>query len=177
MQSRTKLGLIAIGTLLAIRFVFHPWYSWAGEQAQQLAALKMNYQRLNNALARSSLLIARQQLIEADYQQLNALWYTAARANASVNVLQHLERLAKTNQVELSTRNTATLITEGANVLPASLFVRGHPQAVYSFLAAVESNQPVAVLSSIRLNKTAAASDDVSGVLDLQILVKPEAAQ
>lgn len=177
MQQRTKLGLIAIGLLLAIRFVFQPWYTWANEQASQIAALKMNYQRLSGAIERGTQLFARQQSIETDYQQLDKLWYKGNRANVSVNVLQHLEQIAKRYKVELSTRNTGQLVSDGANVIPASLFVRGRPQAIYGFLAAVETSQPVAVLSSVRLTKGSAASNEITGIFDLQVLVKPEEAQ
>tara|TARA_R110002126_G_scaffold10245_43_gene46609 strand:- start:15633 stop:16169 length:537 start_codon:yes stop_codon:yes gene_type:complete len=170
-----KAGLALIIVLVMIRFVIVPWLNWTDSKVEAIQALNQNKKRFQSIQLRNVQLTTQEQTIADGYQRLSALWFAGKTAQAPVQVLQHVEQLAQKHQVELSTRQTGQpAVTEGASVMPVSLFVQGRPQYIYAFLASLESQQPLAVVQNLRLTKPSAASQNMTATLDLNILLQPE---
>lgn len=167
------LGIVAL--LVLAKFILMPWLGWVSAKSQTINQLSVSEQRLSNVQQRSALLLAQQKAIDENYTQLEQAWFAAPQSQLAILVLKHLEAQAKAADVELSTRNTGQIDSKNATTMPASVFVKGKPQNIYRLIAALESGTPRTLFSSIRLVKTSSASNEITGILELLVPLKPEA--
>lgn len=177
MTALQRNGLIAIAVLLLARFIIVPWLDWVQQQNDQIVQLKMNRSKLADIQQKTDSLVALQQLIDQNYQRLSEYWLDAPADQLSVLALKHIEAVAKQHNIELSTRNTGSVSEGGARLLPVKLFVKGVPQNLFNFFHALESGQPMVFVTSVRLTKPSVAVDQISGIVDLQIMLKPAEAK
>jgi hypothetical protein len=177
MTKQQKTGLYIIAVLAFARFAVVPWLEWVDTRISMIQALNQNKERFQNVQSKISQLGDQQQLIFEGYQTLSAMWHEGAGAQASVKIMQHIERTAKKHSIELSTRQAGQpVIVDGVSSIPLSLFIKGMPQNVFAFLVALESSKPLAVIQTARLTKANVASQDMTATLELAVLLKPEQA-
>lgn len=178
MTKRQKTGLYIIAILAIARFLVVPWSEWLDAKISIVRALEQNKERFQNLQSKSSQLTDQQQMISEGYQALSNLWFTGDLSQASVKIMQHVERIAKKHQVELSTRQAGQPVTvDGVSAIPLSLFVKGSPADLFAFILTLESVQPVSVIQNVRMTKANVASQDMTSTVDLAVLLKPERAQ
>lgn len=171
---KNKLLLLTLLVVLIVaKFILVPWLAWINQKTANISQLKLSEMRFSNVQQRSEQLLAQQKAIDENYTTLESIWLTVPENQRTVQVLKHLETLAKKNNVELSARNTGQADERDATTLPASVFVKGKPQDIYNLVAQLESGSPRALFSGIRLVKASSAATEVTGTLDLLVPLAP----
>lgn len=165
------LALLAV--LVIVKFILVPWLEWVNQKTANINQLSVNEMRLSNVQQRSVQLMAQQKAIDENYATLESVWLKVPASQRTVQVLKHLEALAKNNNVELNARNTGQVDENNTTTLPASAFVRGKPQDVYRLIAQLESGSPRILFSAIRLVKANSAASEITGTLELLVPLAP----
>lgn len=173
LSEQHKLGVAVIGLLLALKMLFVPWLAWVTEQTDEINQLLFNKAKLEQVERRSQQLLKQKTNIEKNFETLNTLWLDAPAAQVTVEAFQHLDKIAGEFGVELTNRSAAELTSDGAVLLPISLFASGTPEQIMVFIHALEHRQPLFQLSRATITRPNVVAKKVNANLELQMLVKP----
>lgn len=168
-----KLGIAIIGLLVGLKLLFMPWLAWVNTQTEEIHQLLFSKAKLEQVEHRSQQLLTQKNSIEQNFQTLNTLWLDAPVAQITVEAFQHLDKIAGEFEVELTNRNATDLTSDGAVLLPVSLFASGTPEQIMSFIHALEHRQPLFQLQRVTVSRPNVVAKKVNANLELHMFVKP----
>lgn len=173
LSEQHKLGIALIVVLVGLKMLFVPWLDWVNSQTDEINQLLFNKAKLQQVERRSQQLLTQKSRIEENFQTLNTLWLDAPVSQVTVEAFQHLDKVAAEFEVELTNRNAGEMTTDGATLLPISLFALGTPEQIMAFVHALEHRQPLFQLSRSTITRPNVVAKKVNANLELLMFVKP----
>jgi type IV pilus assembly protein PilO len=160
------LSVMLAGGVLGVFFFTHFVPFGYPNKADQITALKADYEKKSTELARARATVADLPRFEAEYDQLHERWTMAAELLPADRqlpaLLRHITLAAQQTGVEFVTfRPSPNKVQEYLTEVPLEVSVNGGYHQVGSFLADLANMRRIITVSNVRLKTNADKEDNL----------------